>query len=348
MKIGHFLSVDDFGHHETEFPNVISEECGFCVCAGYSPIDEGDADLSALFDPEEVFEGFDIDIGDFVFGTGAEEFGKGEEDGESVCDGVGEFSFCVFSGGGGLQLDEVFFGFEELGKFAVEFCGVVGNDGGHGNVSETFDGVGFCENFILEELVDFRQDAKFSAAVIFVGGDLQKVAFVGFGVFEFIGKGGSAFFIEACVFERNGFGSVIDAPDGVYHLVVVVLIHGLILRVDEIGEGLLIGVQQDCGAWKSSCFDACAAGVDAETLSGISVPDCASLHVGGEKLPHVLHARHRIGEKTGCVGVPEQEVWGFQVFSVPEQAARDNIQVPREQVTFTGVRLVVTVAVAGI
>lgn len=46
--------------------------------------------------------------------------------------------------------------------------------------------------------------------------------------------------------------------------------------------------------------------------------------------------------------MPEEEVWGFQVFRVPEQAACDDIQIPRKQVTFTGMGLVVTVAVAGV
>lgn len=48
------------------------------------------------------------------------------------------------------------------------------------------------------------------------------------------------------------------------------------------------------------------------------------------------------------MGVTEEEVWGFQVFRVPEQAACDDIQIPREEVTFTGMGLVVTVAVAGV
>ena len=68
------------------------------------------------------------------------------------------------------------------------------------------------------------------------------------------------------------------------------LVHTLVLYVQEISEGLFGGVKEYGGAWEALGLDSRAAWVDAETLPSVSVIDGAVCLIHCKELPHVFHA----------------------------------------------------------
>ena len=100
----------------------------------------------------------------------------------------GKLTFGMGAESGCLQLEQGFIFIEKFGDFRVEAGRVVRDDSRDGGISETLDGVRFAEDLIFKNLVYLGEDAQFSAAVVFVCRDLEKVTGLGVGVFKFIGK----------------------------------------------------------------------------------------------------------------------------------------------------------------
>ena len=167
------------------------------------------------------------------------------------------------------------------------------------------------------------------------------------GVLKFISESRPAFFVQPGVFERYDLCPVIYTGDSADEFVVIMFVH-LSLRVYEVGEVFLSGIEEQRGAGKAAGFDTGCTGINTKTQSAVSITDGPVLHTEREELPHVFPAGEGVGEISGNMRMPEQEMRRGKVLRIAEKSAGDNVKVAGEKITFTGMGLIIAVAVTGI